>query len=153
MSRGADPTEPTLEALALSVATRAHEGQTDKAGAPYIEHPKWVAARLTTDEEKAVALLHDVLEDTPVTAAELLAASVPARVVEAVETLTKQAGEPYKAYLQRVKADPLARTVKLADLADNMDLARLPEVTGKDRERLAKYERAKAYLLEPSGSR
>jgi len=140
---------PTIEALALSIAARAHRGQYDKAGQPYIEHPKRVAAQLTSDEEKAAALLHDVLEDTPVTAAELLAAGVPARVVGTVEALTKRKGETYDVYLQRVKADAIARVVKLADLADNMDLTRLPQVTAKDRERLAKYEWARAYLLGP----
>jgi (p)ppGpp synthase/HD superfamily hydrolase len=143
------PVHGTHEALALAIATRAHAGQRDKAGEPYIEHPKRVAARLERDEERSTALLHDVLEDTPMTAADLLAAGIPAQVVRAVETLTKQKGETYEAYMQRVKRDPLARSVRLADLGDNMDLSRLPVVTERDLKRLSKYEWARAYLLEP----
>ena len=81
--------QPMLE-LALSIATEAHKGQFDKAGVDYIEHPIYVASQVDTEEEKAVALLHDVIEDSPFTAEELLQAGLPETVVTAVQVLTKK---------------------------------------------------------------
>ena len=73
--------------LALSIATKAHRGQFDKAGIDYIEHPIFVASQVDSEEEKAVALLHDVIEDSSVTAEELLNAGLPETVVTAVQIL------------------------------------------------------------------
>jgi DNA-binding phage protein len=127
--------------VARCLAITAHRGQTDRAGAAYIEHPSYVAGLVETDEEKAVAWLHDVLEDTD-TSAETLAENFPARIVEAVTAITKIKGEDYNAYLARVKANPIARAVKLADLTHNMMIERIPAPTDKDHKRLEKYKRA-----------
>ena len=129
-------TEQSMVDLALSIVRQAHEGQLDKAGADYIEHPIYVASQVDTEEEKAVALLHDVIEDSPVSAEELLIAGLPVEVVIAVKLLTKKPMQDYQAYLETVKTNPLARVVKLADLKHNSDLSRLPSITVKDRERL-----------------
>lgn len=137
-----------LEELAFEIAKVAHAGQKDKAGLDYILHPQQVAAMVTTDEEKAVALLHDIIEDTDVTAGELLAKGLPVSVVEAVETLTKKHNQSYAEYLTGVKRNRLATTVKLADLKHNSDLSRLKKITQKDRERVEKYRKAIAYLSE-----
>ena len=128
--------EQSMVDLALSIARQAHEGQLDKAGVDYIEHPIYVASQVDTEEEKAVALLHDVIEDSPVSAEELLIAGLPVEVVIAVKLLTKKPMQDYQAYLETVKTNPLARVVKLADLKHNSDLSRLPSITVKDRERL-----------------
>ena len=132
--------------LALSIAMEAHRGQFDKAGIDYIEHPIYVASQVDSEEEKAVALLHDVIEDSPFTAEELLLAGLPETVVAAVQILSKKKGQDYQTYLKTVKSNPLARAVKLADLKHNSDLSRLSSVTDKDLERLEKYKKAIAYL-------
>ncbi|EFA25164.1 HD domain protein [Streptococcus sp. M143] len=132
--------------LALSIATEAHRGQFDKAGIDYIEHPIFVASQVDSEEEKAVALLHDVIEDSSVTAEELLNAGLPETVVTAVQILSKKKGQDYPTYLKTVKSNPLARVVKLADLKHNSDLSRLSSVTDKDLERLEKYKKAIDYL-------
>ena len=132
--------------LALSIARQAHEGQLDKAGVDYIKHPIYVASQVEAEEEKAVALLHDVLEDSSVTAEELLIAGLPETVVTTVQLLTKQTGQDYQTYLQAVKSNPLACRVKLADLKHNSDLSRLTSIAEKDRERLKKYKKAIDFL-------
>ncbi len=137
--------QPMLE-LALSIATEAHRGQFDKAGIDYIEHPIYVASQVDSEEEKAVALLHDVIEDSPFTAEELLLAGLPETVVTAVQILSKKKGQDYQTYLKTVKSNPLARAVKLADLKHNSDLSRLENITDKDLERLEKYKKAIDYL-------
>ena len=137
--------QPMLE-LALPIATEAHRGQFDKAGIDYIEHPIYVASQVDTEEEKAVALLHDVIEDSPVSAEELLQAGLPETVVTAVQVLTKKKEQDYQTYLETVKKNPLARVVKLADLKHNSDLSRLSSITEKDRERLKKYKKAIDFL-------
>ena len=137
--------QPMLE-LALSIATKAHRGQFDKAGIDYIEHPIFVASQVDSEEEKAVALLHDVIEDSSVTAEELLNAGLPETVVTAVQILSKKKGQDYQTYLKTVKSNPLARVVKLADLKHNSDLSRLETITDKDLKRLEKYKKAINYL-------
>ena len=139
-------TEQSMVDLALSIARKAHEGQLDKAEVAYIEHPIYVASQVDTEEEKAVALLHDVIEDSSVSAEELLQAGLPETVVTAVQVLTKKKEQDYQTYLETVKKNPLARLVKLADLKHNSDLSRLSSITEKDRERLKKYKKAIDFL-------
>ena len=138
--------EQSMVDLALSIARKAHEGQLDKAGVDYIEHPIYVASQVDTEEEKAVALLHDVIEDSPVSAEGLLQAGLPETVVTAVQVLTKKKEQDYQTYLETVKKNPLARVVKLANLKHNSDLSRLSSITEKDRERLKKYKKAIDFL-------
>ena len=138
--------EQSMVDLALSIARQAHEGQLDKARVDYIEHPIYVASQVDTEEEKAVALLHDVIEDSPVSAEELLQAGLPETVVTAVQVLTKKKEQDYQTYLETVKKNPLARVVKLADLKHNSDLSRLSSITEKDRERLKRYKKAIDFL-------
>lgn len=136
-----------LAVRAEVLARAAHQGQTDKAGRPYAEYPARVASRVHGDDAaEAVAWLHDVVEDTEVTL-DQLRSEFPAAVVAAVDAVTKRPGEPPEAYYGRVAADPLARQVKLADLADNSDPARLAELDEPTRERLtAKYAAGRARL-------
>lgn len=131
----------TLE-RAISISAKAHEGQVDKAGAPYILHPLRVMLRVSTAEERIAAVLHDVVEDTDITIEKLRAEGFSEAVLSAIESLTKRPDENYEAFVQRAAADPIGRTVKLADLAENSDLSRIPVPTAKDRERAAKYRRA-----------
>lgn len=132
--------------LAFRVAKKAHLGQVDKAGVDYIKHPITVASFVKTDEEKATAYLHDVIEDTSLTLLDLEEYDFPRSVIEAVDILTKKKGQDYQSYLNLVKTNKLARTVKLADLKHNSDLSRLSEVTNKDLKRYKKYKEAIKYL-------
>ncbi len=132
---------PTVED-AIALARRAHAGQVDKAGAPYISHPLRLMEAMDTDEERMVAVLHDVVEDSDVTLANLLDAGYPSAVVQAVELLTKPEHEDYFDYVRRVKQNPLARKVKLADLRDNMNRTRIARPTEKDDRRIEKYQQA-----------
>ena len=132
---------------AKSIAYIAHAGQKDKAGNPYIDHPRTVASKMDTDEEKAVAWLHDVVEDTEWTLDDLKTEDFPESVLEAVELLTHGKNKPYMEYILRIKNNPLARKVKIADLSHNVDLSRLPEVTMKDIMRCRKYLDALDYLI------
>ena len=145
------PTVPmSLLDRALQLAVQAHAGQVDKAGAPYILHPLRVMLRLHSEDERVVAVLHDVLEDSPVTLAELQALGLTALQCEALDRLTRRESQSYEQFIERVSEHALARRVKLADLADNLDrsrLAALGELGDRELERLARYERAQARLL------
>jgi (p)ppGpp synthase/HD superfamily hydrolase len=127
---------------ALQIALDAHRGQVDKAGRPYILHPLRVMAAMRTDDERAVALLHDVIEDGGYDVARLMDAGIPLRVAQAVECLSKRDGEDYPAFIARVIENPLAAQVKQADIADNIDVLRLEELSEQDLARVAKYHRA-----------
>lgn len=132
----------TLE-KAISFATIAHEGQTDKAGAPYISHPLRVMSKFSTDEDRIVAVLHDVVEDCEwMTLDVLLFEGFSETVVDAIDSVTKRDGEDYDAFIGRAAANPIGRRVKLADLEDNCDLSRISEPTDRDYERIEKYRRA-----------
>ena len=127
---------------AIELAKQHHEGQTDKAGKPYIEHPLRVMNQVESEEEKIVAVLHDIVEDTDISLDDLRSEGFSEEVVSAVECLTKQDGENYDSYIERISFNPLAVKIKLADLEDNRDLTRLPEVTDKDLKRIEKYDKA-----------
>ena len=127
----------------MILAAKGHMGQVDKGGHPYILHPTRVMLSCKTVEEKTVAMLHDLLEDTAYTEDDLWEEGFSAEVIEAVVCLTKTEGEEYADYVERVCQNKLAARVKLADLKDNMDLNRLPGLTPKDFQRLEKYLRTK----------
>ena len=131
---------------AYRIAKKAHLGQVDKAGEDYIKHPEKVASFVKTDEEKAVAYLHDVIEDTELTLEDLNEYDFSKEVLEAVDIITKKRGEDYQSYLNSVKKNKLAREVKLADLHHNSDLTRLIKVTEKDIKRKEKYQKAIDFL-------
>lgn len=126
---------------AIHLATNAHHGQFDKGGKPYILHPLRVMSFLKTDDEElqCMALLHDVIEDTPTTYNELLEAGMTMRVCEGIMALTKERGYTYDQYKAKVFANRDAMQVKLADLRHNTDVRRLKGVSEKDIQRMAKY--------------
>lgn len=138
----------------MSLSTRAelfaksiHANQVDKAGKPYIEHLQAVVNNLVEPSEEmvAVAWLHDSVEDTEQSIDDLTY-YFGKDVAEAVRAITKVDGEHYDEYLARVKNNPIARQVKIADLTHNMDLTRMPNITNKDLVRKEKYIKAKAFL-------
>ncbi len=126
---------------AFQVAKKAHEGQKDKAGVDYIYHPIKVASMMDTDIEKAVAYLHDVIEDTSMTIEDLSQYGFPNVVIQAVDVLTKRNEESYDLYIQRVIQNSLAKKVKMADLMHNSDITRIQNPTAEDIERCKKYKR------------
>ena len=134
--------------IALDIATKAHKGQFDKAGAPYIFHPIRVANRCLTDEEKIVALLHDVIEDSNITSSDLLSYGFPRTIVEAILSVTRNEDESYEDFVKRARLNPIGRQVKIHDLEDNLDITRLAQVTENDIARLNKYISAYRYLRE-----
>ena len=124
------------------LAEKAHSGQTDKAGRPYIEHPRAVAEAVEGEEYKIAALLHDVCEDTAASPEELEKMGFPKASVDAVRLLTRGSNADYMDYIKRLAQNPIARAVKLADLRHNMDLSRIKNPSGEDFERIDKYKRA-----------
>lgn len=141
----------TLE-RAIEIAAIAHAGQVDKGGQPYILHPLRVMFRVVTVHERMAAVLHDVVEDTPVTLEQLRSEGFPEEVVVAVGVLTKRAGESRMEAAARALADPIARAVKLADNTENMDLSRIAEPTQKDYARVEEYKEVRALLLGESAT-
>ena len=127
---------------ALEIALQAHIGQTDKSGETYILHPLRLMNKMKSDDEKAVALLHDVIEDSDFSADKLLSQGIPEHVVTAVKALTKIEDESYLEFIERVKLNPLATKVKIADLEDNINILRLKTLNSDDLQRVKKYHQA-----------
>jgi (p)ppGpp synthase/HD superfamily hydrolase len=134
---------------AIAIAVDAHRGQKDRYGAPYILHPLRVMARVARVPEKIVAILHDVVEDTDWTFEDLKEEGFGSDSLEALRSVTKEEGEEYEHFVARSAANPVGRRVKLADLEDNMDVRRAPEVNDELKQRLEKYRRAWTVLHGP----
>ena len=136
----------TLE-RAIEIAARAHAGQLDKAGQPYILHPLRVMFGVQSPVERITAVLHDVVEDTSLTFDDLAREGFSPDIIEAVRALTKHAGELRIDAAKRAVQNPIARAVKLVDVADNMALNRIAELTARDLARLQEYTQVCAILL------
>ncbi len=131
---------------ALKLCFQAHKDQVDKSGLPYVHHPFHLAEQMQTEETTIVALLHDVVEDTPYTIQNLRELGFPESVLEAIRLMTHDDETPYLEYVARMKGDPIARAVKLADLGHNSDLSRLDTVDAAALARVEKYKQAMALL-------
>jgi (p)ppGpp synthase/HD superfamily hydrolase len=128
---------------AIAIAAEAHAGQADKAGAPYVLHPLRMMLRMASNDERIVAVLHDVCEDCAGwTMERLRREGFSEHLIEALASVTKQDGEDYEAFVRRAAANPIGRRVKLADLHDNCDLSRIAVPSQRDLERIEKYRRA-----------
>ena len=141
----------TLE-IALEMAAAAHAGQIDKGGQPYILHPIRVMLSVKNVDERIAAILHDIVEDTPITFDDLASAGFSAAIIDAVRALTKTDGESRIEAALRAVQDPIARQVKLADVSDNMDLSRIPSPTERDYARLDEYKQVREILLAGPGA-
>lgn len=131
---------------AIILATQAHAGQVDKGGQPYILHPLRVMLACKTEDERIAAVLHDVVEDTAIDIGDI-ARKFGFLIAYAIDALTRMDGETYPAFIERCAANPIARVVKLADIADNMDLSRLGrEPTLEDARRMNRYGDARNVL-------
>ena len=132
---------------AEAIARQAHANQVDKSGKPYFGHIERVAARMTSDEARCVAYLHDILEDTDVLPEAEMRRIFGDEITDGVLSVTRFGKEPYDAFVRRAGRNPLGREVKIADLIDNSNLSRLDEVTIVDVLRQRKYNEALEYLL------
>lgn len=139
----------TLE-KAIAIAATAHEGQFDKAGEPYIMHSLRLMMKMQTEAEKQVAVLHDVVEDSRAKESEadrwtferLREVGFSEGVLEALDCVTDREGESYEEFIERAGSNPIARSVKMADLEDNMNMLRINEITANTLTRLEKYHKA-----------
>ena len=131
---------------AVLISVIKHQGQRDKIGCAYFQHPMRVAMRCSTDDEKIVALLHDTIEDTDVTPEYLLSEGIPQYIVDAILSVTKRDGESYEDFVSRTKENPIGRAVKIHDLEDNLDVMRLDEVSPDMATRFTKYLKALRFL-------
>ena len=143
-------TDMTKKALKLSFT--AHKDQTDKSGMPYVFHPFHLAEQMPDEETTIVALLHDVVEDTPYTLDDLREMGFSEKVLAALTLMTHDKSIPYMDYVAKIKENKIAMTVKLADLKHNSDLSRLYNVDEKAMKRIEKYRQAIALLSEPDPS-
>lgn len=134
---------------ALKLCFKAHKDQTDKSGMPYVFHPFHLAEQMKDEATTVVALLHDVVEDTEITIDDLQKMGFSQEVLEAIALMTHNDEVPYMEYVARIKTNPIARAVKLADLKHNSDMTRLESITPYDKERAKKYKRAIRLLKAP----
>lgn len=132
---------------AIAIAVEAHRGQIDKAGKPYILHPLRVMLAGKTEDEMICGILHDVVEDTPISIEMLEKEGFSDAVLEALELLTRDSKTPYQDYIEAISKNPLAIHVKLYDLHDNLNRDRIIFPTQADEERMEKYKKAQQYLL------
>lgn len=137
-----------LTKKALKLAYIAHRGQLDKSGMPYIFHPFHLAEQMDTEETVIVALLHDVAEDTAYTLEDIAAMGFPQTVLDALSLMTHDDSVPYMDYIGKLKSNPIAKAVKLADLEHNSDLSRFDTVDEQTVERVQKYHAAIALLCK-----
>lgn len=133
--------------MAMKICFAAHKEQTDKSGLPYVFHPFHLAEQMEDETSTIVALLHDVVEDSPYTLDDLRRLGFPEEVVAAVALMTHDPNVPYLDYVAKIKSNPIARRVKLADLRHNSDLTRLDNLDEKALARVEKYRTAIANLV------
>ena len=139
-------TKLTKKALLISFST--HKEQKDKSGMPYVYHPFHLAEQMDDEASVCVALLHDVAEDTEMTLDDIKGEGFPEEVTDALALMTHDDIVPYLDYVKKLKHNPIARKVKLADLMHNSDLSRLDTVDEKALERVEKYKKAIDILNE-----
>ena len=136
-----------LDKAALICVTR-HAGQRDKMGKAYFQHPMRVAMRCNSDEERMVAILHDVIEDCGVTVEFLQQEGFPMNIIEGILSVTKQEGETYDDFVSRAKKNDIGRVVKLYDIEDNLNILRLSCLSQDMVQRYNKYLKARLFLLD-----
>ena len=135
--------------IALKLCFDAHKDQIDKSGMPYVFHPFHLAEQMADENTTIVALLHDVIEDTEYTLDDLRKFGFAEDVLSAISLMTHADDVPYMEYVVKIKTNPIAKAVKLADLKHNSDMSRLDQITQTDEERAKKYKQA-IELLENS---
>ena len=133
---------------ALKLCFEAHKNQVDKSGIPYVFHPFHLAEQMTTEETTIIALLHDLVEDTDYTIEDLINMGFDKAITDAIALMTHDDDVDYMDYVRIIKENPIAKTVKMADLKHNSDITRLDVVDEKALNRREKYLKAIALLEE-----
>ncbi|MBQ8000826.1 MAG: bifunctional (p)ppGpp synthetase/guanosine-3',5'-bis(diphosphate) 3'-pyrophosphohydrolase [Ruminococcus sp.] len=133
---------------ALCICFDAHKEQRDKSGLPYVFHPFHLAEQMEDETTTVVALLHDTIEDTDLTIEHLREQGFNEDILEAIALMTHSPEVPYMDYVAKIKTNPIARAVKLADLRHNSDLSRLDTVDEKALQRVEKYKQAIRLLTD-----
>lgn len=133
--------------LAISLANKVHATQLDKAGQPYILHPLRLMLKFDSEDERIVAVLHDVVEDSDTTLSDLIDMGFSSAIVSAIDCLTKKTNEDYEEFIGRVSLNPLATKIKIEDIKHNLDLSRIHQIQDKDLVRVKKYHIALKFLL------
>ncbi len=133
---------------AVNLMFEAHKEQRDKSGLPYVFHPFHLAEQMEDETTTVVALLHDVVEDTDYTLDDLRRMGFSEEACKAIDLMTHREGVPYMDYVRRIKTNPVAVKVKLADLRHNSDMSRMEEPTERDLQRAEKYREAMRLLLD-----
>jgi (p)ppGpp synthase/HD superfamily hydrolase len=141
-------TDTKMLETAVGIATKAHLGQVDKGGEPYILHCLRVMLSGDTIKEKICGVLHDSIEDTDVSLKNLEGFGFSKEIIDTVECLTKLPEEKYEDYLSRISTNPIAIKVKINDLRDNLDVKRLQKISDKDMSRINKYLKMYNQLTE-----
>jgi (p)ppGpp synthase/HD superfamily hydrolase len=129
---------------AIAIAASAHQDQLDKNGTSYILHPIRMMLKMDGEEQMIAAVLHDVIEDTQWTIDQLRAEGFSDRIIHLVDLLSRKPLESYAEFIERVRTDPVAVKIKIADLEDNMDLTRLSEIKDVD---ISRLKRSHQYWL------
>lgn len=132
--------------LAIEIACKAHAGQKDKAGDNYILHPLRLMLKFNNDEERVVAILHDVIEDSDVSLDIIKNFGFSQAVVDALDCLTKRDNEQYEVFIHRLVGNNLSKRIKIEDIKDNLNLLRLHELNEYDLLRINKYHKALRFL-------
>lgn len=133
---------------AMKLCFQAHKDQTDKSGIPYVFHPIHLAEQMVDEDTTVVALLHDVVEDTDITIDNLAAMGFSSQILDAIKLMTHADNVPYMDYIAKIKTNPIAKAVKLADLTHNSDITRMDVVDENSIARVAKYAKAIKLLTE-----
>ena len=137
-----------LTKKAMKLCFKAHNDQVDKSGLPYVFHPFHLAEQMQDEATTITALLHDVVEDSDYTLQDLIDMGFPKEVTDAIALMTHDDAVPYLDYVRKLKDNPVARAVKLADLKHNSDLSRLDVIDEKALKRVEKYHKAIRILTE-----
>lgn len=133
---------------AISIAAQAHQGQVDRYGATYILHPIRVMMQCESESEMIVAVLHDIIEKTEWTLDRLRRQGFNEDIIEVVDLLTRRDSQPYMEYIDRLKGNPIARKVKIADIEDNMNPKRMDSLSEKNFEKLQRLHKSWLILKE-----
>ncbi len=128
-------------ATAIKIATQAHEYQKDLNGEPYILHPLRVMQNMETQEEKIVAILHDVVEDSSVILYELKKIGFSSTVINAIDVISRKKDETVNLYYHRIFNNKIAIKVKIKDLEDNMNLTRYTKIKKTELNRIEMYHK------------
>lgn len=132
---------------AIQTALKAHKGQLDKTGAPYILHLMKLMIQCSDEQEMITCVIKDVINDSDITSYELVSHGFSHSIVEAVECLTRHDDESFEAFVERIANNEIARKIKIKEIRDNLDLTRLSYLSSRDLVNIGKYHEALNFFI------